>query len=58
MIEVIFSIHTNYTKFVEQSIVKLMKKPDLQGFDDIFKSSKVAELSVLINIDYMGIKMI
>lgn len=43
LLEVVFSIHTNYTRFVEKSIDKLMKKPELQYFDDIKK--KINELS-------------
>lgn len=52
LLEVIFSIHTDYAKFVEQAIGKLIKKPELQNFDDIKK--KIEELSREEFLSYWG----
>lgn len=43
LLEVVFSIHTDYTRFVEKAIDKLMKKSELKHFNDIKK--KINELS-------------
>lgn len=39
LLEVIFSIHTDYTRFVEKAIDRLMKKSELKHFNDIKKKT-------------------